>query len=380
MSPAARKSATQRKTTVPASKKRASTKRGPRSKAELREAAKQDVSRVKALEALYRPLREAAEAELEKTKSGRKLLEETHAFATELDELHEGIRSGRTSAAEAEMLRREREEEFRVRHDDQLVEAQSRHASLQPSVEAVAQILRPEMAAQTTWVSETSPFRSMLLQPKATPEDVGTVSQGLGDPRRPPPPPIVQLSATPPWQYKEEHFLLPPFINDMANPAEADETTGVTSASGRAMATYVVSAEAALASAFVGNDFPVPKGPTSYEARITYDWACAGGGYAYFGCTVVNVDVAIVVDRLDGTRETHAWETSMLTLPVFGQDQFSHEVTNATSSYPFTRNGLQGTTRIWVGVDGHVTTVAFAGGGSFFGRTVVREICLNSVD
>jgi len=79
----------------------------------------------------------------------------------------------------------------------------------------------------------------------------------------------------------------------------------------------------------------------------------------------VNVDVAIVVDRLNGTRETHAWETSMLTLPVFGQDNFSHEVTNATSSYPFTRNGLQGTTRIWVGVDGHVTTVAFAGGGAW---------------
>jgi hypothetical protein len=65
-------------------------------------------------------------------------------------------------------LARERHQQFSERYGGQLLDAQARHAHLQPSVEAVALILRPDMASQTTWTSETSFLRSMLLQPKAT--------------------------------------------------------------------------------------------------------------------------------------------------------------------------------------------------------------------
>jgi hypothetical protein len=46
--------------------------REPKDIAEFSEAAKHEVSRAEALKAFYGPLREAAEAELEKMESGRK--------------------------------------------------------------------------------------------------------------------------------------------------------------------------------------------------------------------------------------------------------------------------------------------------------------------
>jgi hypothetical protein len=110
-----------------------------------------------------------------------------HASAAELGELYEGIIAEKTPDEERLKLARKRQQEFSDRHGEELLEAQARHAHLQPSVEAVARILRPEIAAQTTWVSETSFLRAMLVQPKASSEDLGTVRQGLGHPAPPRP-------------------------------------------------------------------------------------------------------------------------------------------------------------------------------------------------
>ena len=360
-------------------KKAAVSKRRPRASPELRRAADQHVSRAEAVAALYLPLREATDAELKSTKSGRNLLEEANQFVASVDKLSKGMKNGKTSPEEVDLFVREGQRQFRERYGEQLLDAQGRHAHLQPSVAAVAQILRPEMAANTIWVSETSPFGSMLLQPKPTPDDLGTVSQGLDD-RRPPPP--VQLSSGPPYyDHKEEHFLLPPYWND-GPPwgAEASVVTGETSAGGRCLTNgLVVHVEAALASAFVCGEFPVPKGPTDYSTTIKYDWSCSGAGTAMLGVTVINVDLAIVIDNLDGTRETHAREVSLFTVPVAGGDSFGHESPNATVTIPFKRSGLNGTTRIWAGVDGHCVTVAVAGYCYFLAKATIREISIEEV-
>jgi hypothetical protein len=352
--------------------------RKPKDLAELSEAAKQDVSRAEALNALYGPLREAVEAELDKTESGQKLLEETQAFGKELGELYESIRSGKTPYEEGKWLARQRQDEFRERNSDQLVETYALYAHLQPSVEAVAQILRPDMALHKTWVTETSSFRSMLLQPKNTPEDftggshrqhAGTVQQGLGNPAA-----AVQSCVTPPYDLDDSGW------EDSLGPTvtTTNKASGRPTVYGSCMSIPLVFPVGfSRASAFVGHDFEVPRGPTSYTTTITYDWFCFGSGSAAFGVAVVNVDLAIVIDKRDGTRETHAKEVSLLTVPFAGGDAFNHSV-SAKVTIPFTRDGSNGTVRIMVGPDAHCTTVAMGGLADFFAWAIVREICLES--
>lgn len=341
---------------------------------EQHKATGQDISRAKALEALYRPLQEAVQAELQKTESGRRLLAEARAFAKDLGELSEGITSGKTPREEGGLQMRERLKKFRQRYGDQFLAAYAQQAHLQPSVAAVAQILRPEMAAQTTWVAETSMLGAMLLHPKAPPQNVGTVSQGLGDP-----PPLVQSCVTPPYT-KSEFYLVPAAISDKGDAVGSPEN-GTVEISGDTYTNLLVPVGVYLASAFVGQDFPVPLGPTSYTTTISYDWQCNGLGFAVFGVAIVNCDLAIVIDKRDGTRETHAREITLLTTPGIAGDTFNHEADDVTVTIPFTRDGSNGTVRIMVGADGQATVIGFLGGcGLFEAQATVRKICLTSVD
>ena len=192
--PAARTPPSRPKTKAPASKKGKPIKWREKSSPELRKAAEQATSRAEALQVLFRPLQEAGQSELQRTKSGRKLRKGPRD-SSGVGQLQERIVGGEIPFEEGRRLTRERNKAFRERTEDPLVDALAPHVRLQPSVEAVAQVLRPEMASRTTWVSETSFLRAMLLQPKRTFEDVGTVQQGLGDP---PPPPVVQSCVTSP--------------------------------------------------------------------------------------------------------------------------------------------------------------------------------------
>jgi hypothetical protein len=363
--------------------------RQPRSP-KLREAEKQELARTTQLEELYRPLREAAEGELQKTKSGRNLLEEVHAFGTEFSELAEPVTAGERPRKDLGM--RERLEEFYDRHGDQFADAHARHAHLQPSAQAVAQIVRPETAAQTVWVSETSPTGSMLLQPKAnpaaipadagvavggvqvTPADAGVVTEGLGGP----PPPLVHSCAAPPYGREDEHMTWALISDPNPYAANAFPDQGKSEIGGNCYSTFLFHIDGFFSSAFVGQDFPVPPGPTSYEATISYDWLCGGSAITCFGLSTVNVDLAIVIDKLDGTAEAHAREISFFSVPFDGADYFYHQSNDARVTIPFTRNGLNGTVRILVGADGHCTTAAFWGYAEFRANLTVREICLTS--
>jgi hypothetical protein len=341
----------------------------------MREAAERDRSRAEALEALYRPLREAATAELEKTKSGRKLLEEAQTMSTELGELFGRIDSGELSREEARPLASERQEQFHKRHGDQLVEVQGKHLDLRPSVEAIVQILRPESAA-TTWIAETSPLNAMLLQPKAAPGEVAVVTQGLDAP----PPPVVQSCVTPP--YEQTDYYLDGGLNAFTAWSKGPAMQGVADIHTMCWAVGWTPIDVGRASAFVGHDFPVPAGPTNYNATLHYDWNCDGSGSAFMGFAVVNVDLAIVIDKRNGTRETHAREVSLLTVPVAGADGFHHGANDVRVTIPFTRDGSSGTVRIMVGADGHCTCIApfpFNALALFFATATVREICLTSV-
>jgi hypothetical protein len=319
-------------------------------------------------------LLEAVRAELKKTPSGQKLLAEAHAFANEFGELVQGITPRNTPRA-GDLRVGERLTKFRQQYGDQFLAAQARHAYLQPSVNAVAQILRPEIAAQTEWVSEASFRRPTLLRPRARPKDVGTLTQGLGDE-----PPLVQSCSTPP--YGESDFnLVPAAITDASlnGGAGGNRQTGTAEISGNAETDLVVPVGVYLASAFWGQDFPVPPGPTSYKTTISYDWQCWGGGAAFLGIAIVNVDLAIVIDKRDGTRETHAREVTLQTLPAFALDTFDHVAEDVKVTIPFTRDGSNGTVRIMVGADGQCTVIGWAASATFHALATIREICVTSV-
>lgn len=348
----------------------------PKASSKLREAAERNISRAKALEALYRPFQEAARAELQKTESGRALLEEANAFAKELGELSKGTASGKATRAKGGLRARDRVKKFREQYGDQLHAAYAKQAHLQPSVAAVAQILRPEMTAQTTWVSETSILGSMLLRPKVLPQDVGTVTQGLGGD----PPPLVQSCVTAPYGQQETNLINADISYESPVTFAMGLTeTGDIGAGGNAATDPFDTVGVLIASGFVGQDFPVPPGPTSYTTTISYNWQCWGFGFAIFGITIVNVDLAIAIDKRDGTRETFAREISLLTTPVISGDSFHHEADDVTVTIPFQRDGSNGTVRIMVGADAQTTVVSPGGYGEFFIEANVRKICLTSV-
>lgn len=378
MSPAARKAPSSRKKAPSPQKKGGTSTRKPKPSPELREAFEQDVSRVEELDALYRPLREAAEAELSKTKSGRELLEETRAFGTELADLYENIVSGTTPYEEGHRLARRRREEFVERHEEQFLAAYAPHVRLQPSVEAVAQILRPEMAPQTTWLSETAFPRSTLLQPRPAPEDLETAGQALGDPMPPQP---VRSCLGPPYARREE-YPLAPVLGEARAEAELD---GQINTDGWCVASPLFPIHVTIANAWVGHDFAVPAGITSYSATVDYDFNFVGSAVASFGVAVTSMSVGIKIDKGDGTpRESSAQSVHLLTVPFIGGDYF-HRQGNVKVTLAFKRVGSttqaepgSGTVRVLVGGDCHGVAVGGFGVASFRGGVVVREICLNS--
>jgi len=348
----------------------AAPKRRPKGSAKLRAAAKQQIERVEEVASLYRPLHEAAEAELGKTKSGRRLLRDIPVIAADLGELYKRIGSGKVPYEEGHRLARQRRDEFLERHKERLFDAHAAHARLLPSVEAVTQILRPEMTRETSWVVEAAFLRSMMLQPKL---EMETVEQGLGDPMPPQP---VRTCITPPYQRREEYPLAPIFGEVTQCDAEID---GELHASGYCWVSPPLNAEATFSAVWVGNDFDVPKGINSYAATVDYDWAFSGVAYAVFGVAVVNLDVAILIDKGDGTPpDPSAHSVCLLTVPFAAGDHFGRLGSEKTT-IPLRRVvDTPGKVRVMVGCDGHCCAVAAWGGAGFYGHVSVHEICLNS--
>jgi hypothetical protein len=395
----ARKAPAARKKTPPAQKKGGTAKREPKPSPELREAVEQDLVRAEELDALYRPLREAGEAELAKTKSGRKLLEEIRAFGTELADLYQSIDSGKTPYEKGHRLARRRREEFTEKYQQQFLDAYAPHARLQPSVEAVAQILRPEMSPQTSWVVETRSPGSMLLQPKpvpgegeqayptqglvpagaVVPDDLEAVSQGLGDPMTPQP---VRACLGPPYTRQEEHSVAALFGSAVTYAPD----NGLIYAVGHAWGTPFVPVQATTASAWVGHDFQVPAGIISYTATVDYYYKFYGAAALVLpGVATVSLNVAILIDKGDATppdKSAHA--IHLMTVPVYGWDHFDR-IRSETATVMFRRAGSStqdepsnGTVRVMVGVDGHSVAIGPGGATYFAGDVGVRQICVNS--
>lgn len=368
--PRKREATSKRTGTTP--RKPAARKPKPKRSPQLREAAEQNLARIEELDRLYQPLRKAGEAKLETTAAGRKLLEEARGLGTELNELYQEIHSGKTPSQEGQRLAQRRREEFRERHQERYLKAYAPNARLQPSVEAVAQLLRPEMGAQTAWVSETAFLQAMLLQPKPAPDDLATATQGLGDPA----PPQPFHSCLRPSYPRREEYVWAPVLGEASPAAELD---GELFSWGWASSSWGIP-QNAMAQAWIGGDFAVPDGITEYAVTVDYHFAFRLWGYAISGVAVSNLDVGVVIDKGDGTPvEKSPQSVSLLVVPFAGGDT-SHHDGNVKIQLRFTRaTSAAGTVRVMVGADGHCDAWALSGGASFSGTVFVREICLTSI-
>lgn len=372
MSPSTRKTPSKREPDAPSKRKgTTAASRKPKSSPRLRKAHEENLARVEELAELYRPLREAGKAELAKTASGRRSLKAAEALGTQLSELYKNIYSGKTPYEEGHRLAQRRREEFRDKHQATFLEAHARHIRLQPSAEAVAQILQPEIASQTTWVSETGALGAMQLQPKPTPEELGTVAQGLD-----PTPQPVHLCRNPPYTRREEQFYTVgiPGLSGTSADANVDGHLFIQSYA----STEVGVAQSTSAEAWVGSTFPVPAGISSYALTVDYDWAVYQGGWAWFGVAVASYNVAILIDKGDGTPAVSSPQTvSLLTVPFAGGDYATHEG-RMRATFPFTRQSDQGTVKVLVGEGCHSDVWALSAGAWVTADAFIREICLDS--
>jgi len=335
---------------------------------------------VEKLAELYRPLHDAAEADLALTSSGRKVLKATQGFAAELGQLYESIAAGKTPYEAGHRLAQRRRGEFAELYESSLREAYGRNVRLQPSVEAVAQTLRPDTDLKTRWVAE-SLLGSMLLTPKVVPDERGTARQGLGDPMSPQP---VRLCQGPPYTVEDAHTAYAVTASALAGGLPV---AGRVWADGDAWTTPFVPVSVATASSWVAADFKVPAGIRDYSMTVDYHYSFNGRALTVLGVATVSLNVAISIDKGDGRpQERTAHAIHLLTVPVAGGDGFSRAGAETTTR-TFRRAGSttqpnepsNGTVRIWVGVDTHSVAVGPFGDAWYDTNVTVDNICLNSI-
>jgi hypothetical protein len=355
-----------------ASAKRKAPMRKPKSSSELRKIAKETRARAEQLGRLYQPLHEAGQAELKKTASGRKLLEEARTLGSDTEELRKKIASGRTAYEEGQRRLLQRSKEFQARHQERYLEAYGRHAGLQPSVESIVQILEPKKASDRVWVSETAFLQAMNMRPKPAPEAIETVSQGLGDPPAPPQP--VHSCLVPPYGHREDGYGYLAPLGDGASDAEVN---GNLSTYAMAMATLGIP-EATRTEAWVGGDFAVPAGINSFALTVDYDFDFVLIAGAFAGIAFASSGVQIDVDKGDGTRARFP-ETSDYLGSSAPWGNWTERKENAKVTVSFSRDGSSaGTVRVLVGLASDAFALAIGGAGEAVCTTFVREICLNS--
>lgn len=331
-------------------------------------------ARAEELNELYRPLTEAVEATLKKKKSGRKLIDETSALVEELKEVAErGISAeerGQFRLALGARLMKHRE-----RHQEQLIEAHAPHARLRPSIEAVAQIVRPELANTTSWVAEASPSGAMLLERKRPDEieKIGSSQQGLGDPA------AFAVCKSPPFTRREDYPISPP-----TGYAIAESLIDGNLFHGGLILTGIYIPMAAIATSWVGHDFTVPEGLLEFEVTVDYSYDFAGAAFVNGGVAVINEDVAIGADNLDGTFVTSAESVCTMIVPTWAFDHFSRPGSaKVTLTVPRATLGSERTVRVMVGADGHTFAMALGACSDFGGEydwpsVTVHEICIRA--
>jgi hypothetical protein len=132
----------------------------------------------------------------------------------------------------------------------------------------------------------------MMLKPKPAPEGIATVERGIDVPQP------VQTCLRPPYPRREDYVFGTPF----AFVEGRSEVDGHCVLDTLVVSTWTFIGLGAIpqvgtSTAWVGGDFPVPDGISSYEVTVDYDWSCHESAYAVIGTAVAGGGVEIQIDR-----------------------------------------------------------------------------------
>jgi hypothetical protein len=333
-----------------------------------------EAERSRALAELYRPLREAAEATLSSTPGGAKALKALQALAAEADAVNGRVLSGEISVAEGSRATYDLRMRFRDRHADAWLDAHAANERLQPSLEAIARAIDPDsVRGRRVWDAEVRPFEAILLTPKAEPDDVGTIKQGLGDPAPTPP---VGICLQPPYVRHET----------MENAQVFGLTAATAQGNGYLYAIATAGAAAGVgggstAEGFVGGDVSIPAGHQDFEAVADIDFSYNGYSWAVFGASGSGSEIVVRIDKGDGSagqedRRTLFWLVS----PVAWGNSAAGSG-NRRVVIPFRRaTSSAGQVRIMVGASSHAGAWAFTAMAQASAQLTVTSICVNSTD
>jgi hypothetical protein len=121
---------------------------------------RQRIEHMTAVSDLYRPIQEAANAELARSEAGTELIKDRHALTEEIRRLHEQIESKRLTNFEARRAIRSKRELLRAKHHATWLDAHALNARFQPSLEQILTALNLDWRHQLVWQAEVLPFES----------------------------------------------------------------------------------------------------------------------------------------------------------------------------------------------------------------------------
>ena len=314
---------------------------------------------------------EAGDGELAKTASGRRQLKRRDALATELRDLHERVARGETSFYEGQRMSQDLRNGFRSKYRAEYLDAYARHVRLQPSVEAVADVLHPDIAAGTAWVSETAYLEALLLQPKHAPPDAtSTKSQGIDDPT------AFRFCLFPPFPLTEQD---PDVVGDTGGAGVKIMATAIPGGSIFVSATAYSElgiGDSEAAQALVGGKVDFPDGVSTYTVSIKFHFDWGTSSWAVFGAAACGADLLIRTRQaVDPEEETTSPFSTSLSPVIWGKGASLSG--DATLTLPFRRNAsAAGSVRVMVGGSAHAEAYAVVASATAAADMSIHEICI----
>jgi hypothetical protein len=342
----------------------------PRQSRELRAEVEQNVARINEINELYEPLREAADAELTRSAGGKKLLRDRQRLVGQLRRVQKRVEAGELNQYEAQAAFARHMEQFGFEHKERYLAAHSRHAELSPSTDAIVRALhtKDNELTHTRWSAEIEYLEAILLTPKLdTPDDAGTVQQGLGDPAPQP----FGLCLRPPFarQATANYSQLGSYGFSSTTPANGSLYAGA----------GAVEAGGGSAQALVGGDVSVPSGLTQYEATVSLSYNYDGSSSAVLGAAGCGAGILVRIDRADGTPplETYTPLFSLLSVVAWGNS--ASGTGDQVVVVPFTRaSSNAGNVRVLAGASCHGDGGGLWAVSSVLVELQVSEICVRS--
>ena len=128
-----------------------------------------------------------------------------------------------------------------------------------------------------------------------------------------------------------------------------------------------------------GDEVPVPKGLTRYEAEVRYSFSYQANCWAFVAVAGAGADFWIEINKGDGTSETSL--TSIFSiLSYVAHRQRRQRNGTRTVRVPFTRDGTDpGVVGVMAGVSAHAEAAAITAYAGVLFSSTVDEICVKSL-